>query len=398
MKLQTPSVLLLRQALQKAAKGIESKPSVALLADVLLRQSKKDGKFFFVTGSDDTQLTIPAPLDIVEGSFSKPVVLPIVSITNLLGTLPPECVLTMDLSEDESHMMNIEYCTHNGDNVKSGNISLPFFAGDDFPEARDLNQEKTHISLPSSVFKSVISKAGKFVFNDDLRPILSTLCIDIAEDRSEVVFVATDGRILFKVTHSNNPETGGSNFYRSGEPTQILVHSSFFRTLSVFDDSEQIDIQTDGNAILFSGNDIEYLCKAVEGKYPNYKSVIPTNNPYYVVVDKKELISVVKRVALFSSASSHIVALKKDGMFLNVCASDIDFSKKAEDQVLITDSRCDDGFTIGFNYHNLLDTVTAIPDDTIRIQLADPSRAGVLTANTPAPTTLTLLMPILLEE
>lgn len=397
MKLQTPSVRLLRQALQKAAKGIESKPSVALLADVLLRQSKKDGKFFFVTGSDDTQLTIPAPLDIVEGSFSKPVVLPIVSITNLLGTLPPECVLTMDLSEDGSHMMNIEYCTHNGDNVKSGNISLPFFAGDDFPEARELNQEKTHISLPSSVFKSVISKAGKFVFND-LRPILSTLCIDIAEDRSEVIFVATDGRILFKVTHSNNPETGGSNFYRSGEPTQILVHSSFFRTLSVFDDSEQIDIQTDGKAILFSGNDIEYLCKAVEGKYPNYKSVIPTNNPYYVVVDKKELISVVKRVALFSSASSNIVALKKDGMFLNVCASDIDFSKKAEDQVLITDSKCNDGFTIGFNYHNLLDTVTAIPDDTIRIQLADPSRAGVLTADTPAPTTLTLLMPVLLEE
>ena len=334
----------------------------------------------------------------MEGSFANPVVLPIVSITNLLGTLPPECVLTMDLSEDGSHMMNIEYCTHNGDNVKSGNISLPFFAGDDFPEARDLNQEKTHISLPSSVFQSVISKAGKFVPNDDLRPIMNTLCIDIAEDRSEVIFVASNGKILFKVTHSNNPETGGSNFYRSGEPTQILVHSSFFRTLSVFDDSEQIDIQTDGKAILFSGNDIEYLCKAVEGKYPNYKSVIPTNNPYYVVVDKKELISVVKRVALFSSASSNIVVLKKEGMFLNVCASDIDFSKKAEDQVLITDSKCNDGFTIGFNYHSLIDTVTAIPDDTIRIQLADPSRAGVLTADTPAPTTLTLLMPVLLDD
>ena len=116
------------------------------------------------------------------------------------------------------------------------------------------------------------------------------------------------------------------------------------------------------------------------------------------LVDKKELISVVKRVALFSSASSNIVALKKDGMFLNVCASDIDFSKKAEDQVLITDSKCNDGFTIGFNYHSLIDTVMAIPDDTIRIQLADPSRAGVLTADTPAPTTLTLLMPVLLDD
>ena len=136
----------------------------------------------------------------------------------------------------------------------------------------------------------------------------------------------------------------------------------------------------------------------MEGKYPNYKSVIPTNNPYYVVVDKKELISVVKRVALFSSASSNIVVLKKEGMFLNVCASDIDFSKKAEDQVLITDSKCNDGFTIGFNYHSMIDTVTAIPDDTIRIQLADPSRSGVLTADTPAPTTLTLLMPVLLDD
>ena len=67
-------------------------------------------------------------------------------------------------------------------------------------------------------------------------------------------------------------------------------------------------------------------------------------------------------------------------------------------ELKLTDSKCNDGFTIGFNYHNLLDTVTAIPDDTIRIQLADPSRAGVLTADTPAPTTLTLLMPIRLDD
>lgn len=118
MKIQAQSSLLLRQALQKAAKCIDSKSTIAILSNALLTQRKEDGQFFFVSATTDSELSIPAPLSIVEGSFKEDVVLPITSLLSLLSTLPADCVVTMDLSQDKNRSMNIEYCTQNGEKVK----------------------------------------------------------------------------------------------------------------------------------------------------------------------------------------------------------------------------------------------------------------------------------------
>ena len=134
------------------------------------------------------------------------------------------------------------------------------------------------------------------------------------------------------------------------------------------------------------------------GQYPNYNSVIPRNNPYDVVVDKRELASVVKRVALFSSESSNMIVLKKEGMFLDVAAQDLDFNMSANDQVLIIDSNCVDGHRIGFKASSLLNALAPIQSDTVCLHLGDPSRAGVITANESSPRALTLIMPMILEE
>lgn len=399
MKIQAQSSLLLRQALQKAAKCIDSKSTIAILSNVLLTQRKEDGKFFFVSATTDSELIIPAPLSIVEGSFNEDVVLSITSLLSLLSTLPADCVVTMDLSQDKNRSMNIEYCTQNGENVKKGNVSLVYFGADSFPRATQPDDASLHISLPMATFSNVLAHAGKFVENSELRPIMNCLCIDVAEDRSEVIFVASDGHVLIKLIHTNNPETGGSNFFRSGTPGKILVEKSFFKTLSVFDDCEDIDIEANESMVRFtSGDDITFVCKKVAGQYPNYNSVIPKNNPYTVVVDKRELASVVKRVALFSSESSNMIVLKKEGMFLDVEAQDIDFSMAANDQVIITDSTCPEDHCIAFKASSLLDSLAPIPSDTICLHLSDPSRAGVITANESSPRALTLLMPMIIEE
>ena len=399
MKIQAQSSLLLRQALQKAAKCIDSKSTIAILSNVLLTQRKEDGKFFFVSATTDSELIIPAPLSIVEGSFKEDVVLSITSLLSLLSTLPADCVVTMDLSQDKNRSMNIEYCTQNGENVKKGNVSLVYFSAESFPRATQPDDASLHISLPMSTFSNVLAHAGKFVENSELRPIMNCLCIDVAEDRSEVIFVASDGHVLIKLIHTNNPETGGSNFFRSGTPGKILVEKSFFKTLSVFDDCEDIDIEANESMVRFtSGDDITFVCKKMAGQYPNYNSVIPKNNPYTVVVDKRELASVVKRVALFSSESSNMIVLKKEGMFLDVAAQDIDFSMAANDQVIITDSNCPEDHCIAFKASSLLDSLSPIPSDTICLHLSDPSRAGVITANESSPRALTLLMPMIIEE
>ena len=398
MKIQAQSSILLRQALQKAAKCIDSKSTIVALSNVLLTQRKEDGKFFFVAGTTDSELILPAPLSIVDGSFNEDVVLPIGNLLSLLSTLP-DCVITIDLSQDKECSMNIEYCTQNGENVKKGNVSLVYFSADSFPRATQPDDASLHISLPMAIFSNVLAHAGKFVGNTELRPIMNCLCIDVAEDRSEVIFVASDGHVLIKLIHTNNPETGGSNFFRSGTPGKILVEKSFFKTLSVFDDCEDIDIEANESMVRFtSGDDITFVCKKVAGQYPNYNSVIPKNNPYTVVVDKRELASVVKRVALFSSESSNMIVLKKEGMFLDVEAQDIDFSMAANDQVIITDSNCPEDHRIAFKASSLLDSLAPIPSDTICLHLSDPSRAGVITANESSPRALTLLMPMILEE
>lgn len=398
MKIQAQSSLLLRQALQKAAKCIDSKSSVAILANVLLTQRKEDGKFFFVSATTDSELIIPAPLTIVEGSFKEDAVLPITSLLSLLSTLPADCVVTMDLSQDKERNMNIEYCTQNGENVKKGNVSLVYFSAEAFPRAAQPDNASLHISQPMTTFSNVLSHAGKFVSDSDLRPVMRCLCIDVAEDRSEVIFVASNGHVLIKLIHTNNPYTGGSNFFRSGTPGKILVYSSFFKTFSAFDGEEDIDIEANESMVRFTAGDITFVCKKAEGQYPNYNSVIPKNNPYTVVVDKRELASVVKRVALFASESSNLIVLKKDGMFLDITAQDLDFSMAANDQVLINDSTCPEGHSIGFKASSLLDVLAPIPDDSICLHLSDPSRAAVITANDSSPRALTLLMPMIIND
>ena len=398
MKLQAQSSLLLRQALQKAAKCIDSKTAIAILSNVLLTQRKDDGKFLFVSATTDSELIIPAPLTIVEGSFKEDVVLPITSLLSLLSTLPADCVVTMDLSQDKEHSMNIEYCTQNGENVKKGNVSLVYFSAEAFPRAAQPDNASLHISLPMATFSNVLSHAGKFVSDSDLRPVMRCLCIDVAEDRSEVIFVASNGHVLIKLIHTNNPETGGSNFFRSGTPGKILVYSCFFKTLSVFDGCEDIDIEANESMVRFTAGDITFVCKKAEGQYPNYNSVIPRNNPHKITVDKRELANVVKRVALFSSESSNLIVLKKDGMFLDVSAQDLDFNMSANDQVLITDGTCPEGHSIGFKASSLLDVLAPIPSDTVTLHLSDPSHAGVVTANESSPRALTLLMPMILND
>ena len=397
MKIQAQSSILLRQALQKAAKCIDSKSTIVALSNVLLTQRKEDGKFFFVSGTTDSELIIPAPLSIVDGSFKEDVVLPISNLLSLLSTLP-DCVITIDLSQDKECNMNIEYCTGNGDKVKKGNVSLVYFSAEYFPRAQQPAHADIHISLPMATFSNVLSHAGKFVSDSDLRPVMRCLCIDVAEDRSEVIFVASNGHVLIKLIHTNNPETGGSNFFRSGTPGKILVYSCFFKTLSVFDGCEDIDIEANESMVRFTAGDITFVCKKAEGQYPNYNSVIPRNNPYVITVDKRELANVVKRVALFSSESSNLIVLKKDGMFLDVSAQDLDFNMSANDQVLITEGTCPEGHSIGFKASSLLDVLAPIPSDTVTLHLSDPSHAGVVTANESSPRALTLLMPMILND
>lgn len=395
MKLQSQSSKALHAALNKSAKCIGSKNTIAILNNVLL--TRKDGRFYFTSSTSESQLTIPAPLDICNGTYGRDIVLPIKMLSALLSTLP-DCVVTFDIPDD-SQSFTVEYCTSKEDNVKTGKAQMNLDYGDEFPKMVHNNAEQSSvITLPISLFNTVVDTADKFAVANELRPQLACLCIDVAEDQSEVVFVGSNGEILVKMTHSNDPSKGGSDFFRGGKPGKTLIHRDFFRTISAFDGDDDITIENGGHTVRFTSGDTELICRHVDGSYPNYNAVIPKNNPFYVVFDKKEMLDILRRVSLFSSNASNLVEIKKDGMFFTISASDEDYAVSGKDQVCISDAQCEDNFRFGLNSKSFQTCINSIPSDTIRMQLIDPTRAVIITANEPAPKVMTLCMPMILND
>ena len=390
MKLQAQSSRALTVALQKSAKCIASRPTIAVLENVLLTRNDA-GQFFLTSSTSDSQLTISVPLTLCGGNFEAPVVLPIKTLMSLLSTLP-DCAVTIDFADNK--VLTVDYCTGTDDKVKAGKAKLVYFSGEDFPSFAPIDEKPTHIQLPLSYFHNIVNQADNFVEDNELRPTMSSLCIDIAEDRSEVVFAATDGHVLTRIVYSNDPHNGGSEFFKSGTPCKILLHRRYFRALSALDKGDVVDIESDSHRIRLTAGDTVLCCSQVEGRYPNYNAVIPRNNPYFVTFNKKEMLDILRRVSVFSSNASRMVELTKRGLFMEVKAQDEDFGLCATDQVFLASSECDDDFYIAFSIPHLQSCISALPTEVVRMQLLSKDRAAVLTPDEPAPSILTLNMPM----
>ena len=394
MKLQAQSSKALHTALCKAAKCIASKNSLTILDNVLLT-CKGENHFYFISASSSSQLTIPAPLTLFEGTFEAPVALPIKTFIPFLATLP-DCTISMSFDKNSSSLA-LTFCTDSNGNTKEGKASIPFFDGTEFPKLVEPKDDTTKLILPFPILNEVLTHSANFTAKDDLRPALTCLCLDISEDRSNLHLVATDGQCLIRTIYSNDPAHGGSEFFKGGKPGRFLFPQASFRTMSVFDGCDVVEIESDIHTLKFTANDIEFVCKSMDVRYPNYCSVIPKGSPYFISFNKKEMLEIIKRVSIFGDKKQNRLMFTKNGMFLDVSAQDADLSTAADDQVLIVDSQCDEQFRICVNAGRIEYSLNAIDADNVRMQLSAPDRAILITADDPAPKVLTLCMPMLFD-
>ena len=395
MKLQAQSSKALHTALCKASKCIASKNSLAILDNVLLT-CKGENDFYFISASSNSQLTIPAPLTLFDGTFEAPIALPIKNFIPFLATLS-DCTLSMSFNK-ESSTIELTYCTDSNGNTKEGKASIPFLDGEDFPMFVEPKDDTTKLVLPFPLFNDVLTHSANFTAKEIFRPQLTCLCMDVSDDRSNLYFVATDGQSLIRTTYSNDPAHGGSEFFKEGKPCKLLFPQQCFRVMSVFDGCEVVEVESDTRTLKFTANDIEFVCKSVDSRFPNYAAVIPTGNPYYISFSKKEMLEIIKRVRIFGNKNSNQLILTKNGMFIDVSAKDLDFATAAHDQVFIVNAQCDENFRIGVSAERIENSLNAIDSDNVRMQHSAPDRAILITADNPAPNVLTLCMPMLLTD
>jgi DNA polymerase-3 subunit beta len=154
----------------------------------------------------------------------------------------------------------------------------------------------------------------------------------------------------------------------------------------------------ESNAV-FTFSDLVLVCRLIDGKYPNYEAVIPKENPNVLTIDRAQFLSSIKRVSIFSNKTTHQIRLKLAGSELSLFAEDIDFANEATER--LTCNYDGDDLEIGFNSRFLLEMLSNLDADEIKLSMSEPSRAGLLTPATQDNAhedILMLVMPVMLNR
>ena len=163
-------------------------------------------------------------------------------------------------------------------------------------------------------------------------------------------------------------------------------------------EDESIRMEFDDKNVTFRLKSHTLICRLIEGNYPNYNAVIPSNNPNHVRVDRVELLNGIRRVAVCSNQSTNLIKMDIESSTINLTAQDLDFSVSAQESLA-----CEyegEAISIGFKSTFLVEILANIDTQNVVLELADSTRAGVFKPiydETPATDTLMLLMPMMIN-
>ena len=357
------------------SKVISPKNSISILECFLFEI--KDGKLT-LTASDNTNM-MNCTMDLIEydsdGSFCVPNRIMLTSVKELA-----EQPIVFDVNlEDNSIKMN----------YMNGSYRIFGQSANEYPRMKGLEGEATSTVLPSEVLINNINRTLFATAQDELRMVMNGLYFDLKEDYMAIV--ASDGHKLVRNRIYGCKTEVPASFIMPKKPATLL------RTVLATDGSDVTIRFNQSNAEVIY-NDGMLSCRLIEGKYPNYNSVIPQDNPNRLTIDRKALISALRRVMPFASESTQLVKLRIENNNLEINSEDIEFATSARENVV-----CEYGgmpMSIGFKGSALYEICNNLTSDEIVIELADPGRAGIISpAQQPeGEDVLMLIMPMLLND
>ncbi|WP_416448322.1 DNA polymerase III subunit beta [Leeuwenhoekiella sp. A2] len=350
MKFIVSSSYLLKQ-LQVLGGVINNSNTLPILDNFLF---ELDGNSLKVSASD-LETTMISTLE-VESQDSGSIAVPAKLLLDTLKTFP-EQPLTF-VAEDNN---TIEISSNHG------KYALAYASGEEFPKAVELD-DPSAVTIPSDVLATAISNTIFATGNDDLRPVMSGVFFQFASDG--LTFVATDAHKLVKYTREDVTASQTAEFIMPKKPLNLL------KSILATSDSEILVEYNESNA-KFAFENVELLCRLIDGKYPNYEAVIPKENPNKLIIDRNQFLNSVRRVSIFSNKTTHQIRLKIAGAELNISAEDIDYSNKAEER-LTCDYQGDD-MQIGFNSRFLIEMLNNLNANDVSLEMSLPNRAGILT-------------------
>ena len=371
----TLSSTALSNKLAALSRVINSKNALPILGDFVF---EINGQTLRLTASDSENTmhtTVPLTESDGDGLFA-------IGNHDLLEAVKgfSEQPITFD-ADLQANLVKITY--------QNGLFSLPIESADEFPIPQTVGDNASVIVISNQLLAENINRSIFATAQDELRPVMNGIYFDLTPDYLAVV--ASDGHKLVRNKIFSVKSDVPASFILPKKPASLL------KNLLGKDGGDVIIRFDERNAEICFGDDT-LRCRLIEGRYPNYGSVIPQNNPNELRADRNGLLAALRRVQPFANDSSNLIRFHVEGSMLQLDAEDYDFSKTATERMT-----CDyngQPMSIGFKGSSFIEVLSNFDCPEVVIQLADPSRAGlVLPSEQPEnQDVLMLMMPMLINE
>ena len=362
--------------LQAVNRVISAKNTLPILDNFLFRLENNKLE---ITASD-LESTLITKMTLENTSEDGSVAIPARILTDTLKEFP-EQPLTFEIDLNKYSIVI---------NSENGKFTIVGQNAGDFPQMPTIKADKkASLEVPADVLYSGINKTLFATADDELRPVMNGVFIELSTD--DLVFVASDAHKLVRYKRTDARAESSSSFILPKKPASLLKNV-------LPREENPVTVEFDDKNAFFSMTEYKLICRLVEGNYPSYNSVIPTNNPNKLTIDRHEFYNSLKRVSVYSNQASNLVKLALSGNQLTISAQDIDFSISAYERL-----NCQyegEDMEIGFKSTFLVEILSNLSSSDVILELSDPTRAGILLpaeSGNESEDVLMLLMPMMIN-
>jgi DNA polymerase-3 subunit beta len=300
------------------------------------------------------------------------------TIIDTLKTLP-EQPLEININS-EKHTLFIKH--------SSGEITVNINP-DKFDKMKNGDAKTSSFSVPAGRLLTGLEKNVKQMANDELRPVMNGIYLDIQSNG--LTFAASDGHRLSKFVDNTLAGIQAESFILHRDAVPVLI-----KQLLMADEESDVHIRSNEKNVQFTIQDTIVSVRLIEGRYPNYNSVIPQTNDKKMSIDSKELQAILARLNTVSNSNSKLISIEAGIDRTIFYTQDIDLNKSAKEEAPYS---CSSSITIGCKGTFLQELISNISGEVIFL-FSDPSRAMLIQPDKQDEETeyTLILMPMMLNN
>jgi DNA polymerase III subunit beta len=350
-------------ALQSVAGIVERRHTLPVLANVLIRKTDEHIEF---TASDlEIQVRTTAELGGDAGHFATTVGAR--KLIDILRSMPADQTVSLSAAQNKLTLQG-----------GKSRFTLQTLPSDDFPLVQEAADFGPAFSVPQKTLKGLIDQVHFAMAVHDIRYYLNGILF-VAEGKS-LILVATDGHRLALAQATLASDIPKQEVILPRKTVLELQRLLRGEAKDNKDDANAADAPIEmrfaGNQAKFSFSGMEFVTKLVEGKFPDYNRVIPKNHKNHVTLGRAPLLASLQRAAILTSEKFKGVRVNIEPGVLRIASSNAE-QEEAKEELEIDYGG--DSIEIGFNVTYLIDALSNMSVEMVRLELQDTNSSALLT-------------------